>query len=266
MNVTPNGRPRRLRGSLTGLFVLAALLLGLWPGSADAGVVIQVDNSTAPTGGSGTFDVILSNTGTSAQTVSGFSVELSVAAASGVEFTGVTAVTTAAPYIFGTLTNANAINNHDQIVGVGTYQGHQEAYLLTIGADSGTTPGNGHTTPPPSPGAGGSAPVPPHATQVVAASRTKKGLTAITVAFDEALDSVSVSNSALYNVLGAVKKHRKTVYSKGVGIQGIGFDGSTPVTIRLARPYKGAVQVTVAGGILAADGASTDINFSSVID
>ena len=31
-----------------------------------------------------------------------------------------------------TLTNANAINNSDQIVGTGTYQGHQQAYLLSL--------------------------------------------------------------------------------------------------------------------------------------
>jgi probable HAF family extracellular repeat protein len=165
-----------------------------------------------------------------------------------------------------TLTNATAINNHDQIVGVGTYQGHQEAYLLTIGADSGTTPGNGNTSPPPSQGVGGSAPVPPHATQVVAASRTKKGLTAITVAFDEALDGGVVKDQALFNVLGAVKKHHKTIYSKAARIKGISFEGGSRVTINLAKPYKGAVKVTVHGGILAADGASSSGDFSAVVD
>ena len=107
---------------------------------------------------------------------------------------------------------------------------------------------------------------PPHITGIVNVSQTRKGLTAITVAFDEGLDSGSVNNTALYNVLGAVKKHRKTVYSKRVGIKGIGFDGNTRVTINFAKPYKGAVKLIVAGGILAADGASSDVDFSAVVD
>jgi len=110
------------------------------------------------------------------------------------------------------------------------------------------------------------APPPPHVTGIVDAGRTKKGLTAITVVFDEALDSVSAENPALYSVLGSVKKHRKTVYGKGVGIKGVTFDGNTRVTINLARPYKGAVKATVLGRILAADGASNDIDFSAVAD
>ncbi len=107
---------------------------------------------------------------------------------------------------------------------------------------------------------------PPHIKGIVGVSRTKKGLTAITIGFDEALDSGSVGNPALYNVLGAVKKHRKTVYTKGLGIKGISFDGNTRVTINFAKPYKGAVKLTVAGSILAADGASSDTNYSAVVD
>ena len=50
-------------------------------------------------------------------------------------------------------------------------------------------------------------------------------------------------------MLGAVKKHKKTVYTKGVAIKGISFDGNTHVTINFAKPYKGAVKLTVLGGI-----------------
>jgi hypothetical protein len=107
---------------------------------------------------------------------------------------------------------------------------------------------------------------PPHITGIVDVRRTRKGLTAITVAFDEALDSGSVNNTSLYNVLGAVKKHRKTVYTKRVGIKGIGFDGNSRVTISLAKPYKGAAKLTVAGDILADDGASSDVDFTAVVD
>ena len=46
----------------------------------------------------------------------------------------------------------------------------------------------------------------------------------------------------------------------------IGFHGNTRVTINLAKPYKGAVKLTVLGGILAADGASGNVDFSAVVD
>lgn len=97
-------------------------------------------------------------------------------------------------------------------------------------------------------------------------SQTKKGLTAITNGFDEGMNSGSVGNRALYTVLGAVKKHKKTVYTKGVEIKDVTFDGNTHVTIKLAKPYKGAVKLTVAGGILSANGASSDVDFSAVVD
>ncbi len=109
-------------------------------------------------------------------------------------------------------------------------------------------------------------PPPPDITGIVNESRTKKGLTAITIGFDEALDPGSVGNPALYSALGAAKKHGKVVYSKVVRIKGITFDGNARVTIQFAKPYKGAVRATVVGRILAADGASSDINYSAVVD
>ena len=109
-------------------------------------------------------------------------------------------------------------------------------------------------------------PAPPYVTGIVSVSQTKKGLTAITVGFDEPMDSESVGNRALYSVFGAVKKHKKTVYTKGVGIKDITFDGNTRVTINFAKPYKGAVKLTVLGGTLAADGASGNVDFSAVVD
>ncbi len=153
-----------------------------------------------------------------------------------------------------TLTNATAINNHDQIVGVGTYQGKQEAYMLTLNASPTSTP-----TPTPTP-------TPPHVAEIVSAGQTRKGLTGITVVFDEALNGSVTQDQALFSVLGAVKKHHKTVYSKAVRIKGISFDGGSRVTINFAKPYKGAVQVTVHGGIRAADGASSSGDSSAVVD
>ena len=109
-------------------------------------------------------------------------------------------------------------------------------------------------------------PIPPHVKNIVSASPNKKGLSEITVAFDEALDSKVVNDQALFDVLGAVKKHHKTVYNQHVRIKGLSFDGQNRVTIKLAKSYKGAVKVTVLSGIPAADGASSTSDYSAVVD
>jgi hypothetical protein len=99
---TRGSRARRPSASFPIASTLAALLLGLAPGPADAGLVLQVDSTSAPSGGAGAFDVVLIDSG-GAYNVSGFSVELSVAPSSGVQFTGVTTGTTDATYVFGSL-------------------------------------------------------------------------------------------------------------------------------------------------------------------
>ena len=109
------------------------------------------------------------------------------------------------------------------------------------------------------------APPPPHVTGIVSVTRTKKGLTAITVGFDETIAPGSVVNPAQYSVLGAVTKRKKILYTKAVAIKGISFDGDAHVTINLSKPFKGAVQVTVQGGIKAANGASSTKAFSAVV-
>ena len=87
---------------------------------------------------------------------------------------------------------------------------------------------------------------------------SKKGLTSVSLAFDEALNPASANNLGLYRVLGAVKKRGKTVYSKALKISRVSFDGNAHVTITLAKPYKGAVQVTVFGGMKASSGVSSE--------
>lgn len=80
----------------------AFLMFGAMADRSDAGLYIKVLDSTATAGGSGEFDVIVTNDGGTAFNISGFSVSLSVDAGSGVTFTDVTDQTSpAAPYIFG---------------------------------------------------------------------------------------------------------------------------------------------------------------------
>jgi PEP-CTERM motif len=92
---------RRLVSGLT-LLALAVFMLSLMPPPAAAGLILQVENATAQAGGTGSFDVVLAATDGTFQ-VSGFSVELSVAAGSGVTFTGASVDTTTAPYVFTVL-------------------------------------------------------------------------------------------------------------------------------------------------------------------
>jgi uncharacterized protein (TIGR03032 family) len=111
----------------------------------------------------------------------------------------------------------------------------------------------------------GKCPTPPHATGIIEVGRSRKGLTSITIGFDESLNPGSVGNLALYRVLGAVKKRKQTVFSKGVVIRSTSYDPSAhTLTINLAKPYKGAVQVTVRSGLVGANGAASLANFMGI--
>jgi hypothetical protein len=106
-------------------------------------------------------------------------------------------------------------------------------------------------------------PAPPHATGITHAVSTRKGLSAITIGFDEALNANSAMNSSLYSVLSAVTRRRKTTFNKGVAVRGASYNtGMNSVTLTLAKPYKGVVQVTVNPGIVAANGAASSTSFS----
>jgi hypothetical protein len=117
------------------------------------------------------------------------------------------------------------------------------------------------STPTPAP-----ASTPPQVTGIVQAGSSSKGLTAIAVHFDEALDAVATSNSALFRVLGGVKKHGKNVFTKGVRIKGTTYNPTShTVTLNLAKPYKGPVQLTVNRGIASSDGVPTAADVIDVV-
>ena len=80
-------------------------MLGLLPTPASAGLILQVENAVATSGGTGSFDVIIYATSDPFD-VKAFQVELSVAAGSGVTFTDASVATTAAFYIFTTFQSA----------------------------------------------------------------------------------------------------------------------------------------------------------------
>ena len=107
----------------------------------------------------------------------------------------------------------------------------------------------------------------PQVTGIVALTQTKKGLTAITMGFDEALNAASVSSAALYSVLGSAKKRGKTLFTKRVPIKQVTYNvAADTVTISLGKPHKGRAQFSFDGVITAANGKSSEGAFSTVVE
>ena len=98
-------------------------------------------------------------------------------------------------------------------------------------------------------------PPPAYVTGVTGVLHVKKKVRAITVAFDEALEAASADSSVFYEVVQRVKQRKKIVF-KHLAIATVTYDGSRAVTVRLARPVQGPVQLIVQPGILAANGHS----------
>jgi uncharacterized delta-60 repeat protein len=98
-------------------------------------------------------------------------------------------------------------------------------------------------------------PPPPHVTLIAAAGHTKKGLTAITVTFDESMNPGSVMSAGDYTLRGEMIKKKHPVFNKPVPIRRVTYNDSThTATITFSKPYKGVVQATVKSGIVAANG------------
>jgi hypothetical protein len=105
----------------------------------------------------------------------------------------------------------------------------------------------------------------------IAPVSSRKGLTAFTVDYNEPLNSGSAHNTALYRVLGAVtkivKRHKETLFTKALAVLGVTPNSSgNTVTINLAKPYKGEVQVTVQGTVTASNGASSSVNLPMILE
>jgi len=101
----------------------------------------------------------------------------------------------------------------------------------------------------------------------IAEVSSEKGLTSFTVSYNEPLSSSSASNSGLYQVFAAVtktvKKHEETRFTKALAIRSVSLNSaSSTVTINLAKPFKGRVEVMVQGNITADNGASNSVRFT----
>ncbi len=141
-----------------------------------------------------------------------------------------------------------------------TYQWQVAAYDNTgaVGTWSSPTTFSVPLPPPPSP---------PYVTGIAGVAHAKKKqVSAVTIAFDEALQSASADSMGFYQVVQGVKKGKRIVYKKPVKIASVSYDGSRDVTVRLAKPVKGPIRLMVSPGIVAADGTSTAPGYSVTVD
>jgi virginiamycin B lyase len=106
----------------------------------------------------------------------------------------------------------------------------------------------------------------PSITGVVSVTHSKKEIAAIILGVNEPLDSASASNRGFYSLDSGVKKRHTLVFSKPTKIGTVLYDSAAhTVTLRLAKPSKGPLQVMVRGGIVALNGLSSSGNFTAVV-
>lgn len=94
---------------------------------------------------------------------------------------------------------------------------------------------------------------------------SKKIPASITLTMNEPLNPASGTSTALYRVLAAVKKHGKTVFGKAIKIKSISYAaGTETVTINLAKSQKGAMEVMIQPGLVAANGEATSAALTQI--
>jgi virginiamycin B lyase len=109
-------------------------------------------------------------------------------------------------------------------------------------------------------------PTPPSVTGALAVAHSRKGITAILVSFDEALDPRSVREAGFYGLAVGVASGPMIVFNRGVKIARVSYDRAAhAVRLKLAAAQKGPVQVTVRAGLVAADGIPSTSDFTAVV-
>ncbi len=113
-------------------------------------------------------------------------------------------------------------------------------------------------------------PAPPELIGNVVVSQSRHRTT-FTLKFAAPLDSATADNRHLYRVKASVTiplgKHGEIVYYvKTLKIRSVVYDTALDsVTVALARPYRGAVEVRIKPGLEAADGASTTKRINAIV-
>jgi hypothetical protein len=142
-------------------------------------------------------------------------------------------------------------------------------------APGSTQPSDPGTTPSTNPGSSGTTSTGPTSQPAItslpvagltAAGRPRRGITAITVGFAGPINSDLARNPALYSLMGGVRRRRRTVFARPLRIRAIGQDATAnTVTIELARAYKGPVQVTIHGDLVATGTGPKAGDFTQVV-
>ena len=126
------------------------------------------------------------------------------------------------------------------------------------------TPTSPTPTPTPTP-----AQLPPQVLGNIAVKQSKKQ-TSYTISFAAPLNAQSAANPALFRVFQGVtklvKRHKQTVFTRPLKIKSVvPGAGAQSVTLSLAKPFKGKVQVTIEPGLAGANGTSTGAAINELV-
>jgi hypothetical protein len=101
---------------------------------------------------------------------------------------------------------------------------------------------------------------------VVSVTHSKKEITAIILGVSVPLNPASASNRGFYSLDSGIKKRHTLVFSKPAKIRAVLYDSTADtVTLKLAQPSRGPLQVMVHAGVMATDGTSTRGNFTDIV-
>ncbi len=102
---------------------------------------------------------------------------------------------------------------------------------------------------------------------IAAVAHSRAGITAITFDFPDALNPATARKRGVYVIDAQVKRHHQLAYGKAVRIRRISYDAAANrVTLKLARPQKGSLQVAVLGGILPDGGTSSNTVLEALVE
>lgn len=108
--------------------------------------------------------------------------------------------------------------------------------------------------------------VAPMPLSIAEVDRSPKGVTSIALAVDAPLDVGTIKSTHLYHLLGAVQENGQPVFRKKLEIRSVSASARNhTVTIALARPYQGMIEVTVQGRVKRPHGSSGVGPFSIIV-
>ena len=106
-----------------------------------------------------------------------------------------------------------------------------------------------------------------HFTGVVAVAHSGRAIRSIVLGFNEPLDPSTAASRSSYSLAVERQKRHTLVFAKRVKIGRVSYDSATnTVSLKLATPQKGPLQVTVPAGVIAA-GEMFDLrDFTAVVE